>query len=382
MFWRNFRYTLKLIFHNKSMIFWSFAFPLILGTFFSLAFSNLDDNTKLKLINIAVVDNADFQNHQIFRESIQNLSNPENPDQLFQTNYVPEDTAKELLANSTISGYLLLEGDQTKVIVNSSDINSTILKFTAEHIAEQNTIITALLAKNTPAALHALATLGNEAIGGARVVDETDTNASSVVIYFYTLIAMACLYGSFISLIAIAILLPNMTTSGKRIAISPAPKSQLLFSTALASYVAQIIGLALLFLYCIFILHIDFGANLPLIILTSLLGCLVGLVLGTALSTLFKTSENFKVSIITATVLLGCFLAGMMSVEIKYIIDTNLPIINQINPANLITDSFYSLYRYGSLDRYWSNSLGLLICFVILVSISIFSLRRQKYDHL
>ena len=48
----------------------------------------------------------------------------------------------------------------------------------------------------------------------------------------------------------------------------------------------------------------------------------------------------------------GCFLAGMMGVTMKYVIDKNVPIINKLNPANMITDGFYSLYYYDTLDRY------------------------------
>ena len=42
----------------------------------------------------------------------------------------------------------------------------------------------------------------------------------------------------------------------------------------------------------------------------------------------------------------------MMGVTLKYVIDKNVPIINLINPNNLITDGFYSLYYYDTLDRY------------------------------
>ena len=39
----------------------------------------------------------------------------------------------------------------------------------------------------------------------------------------------------------------------------------------------------------------------------------------------------------------------------KYIIDKNIPIINKLNPANMITDGLYSLYYYETLDRYIFN---------------------------
>ncbi len=64
----------------------------------------------------------------------------------------------------------------------------------------------------------------------------------------------------------------------------------------------------------------------------------------------------------------------------KYIIDKNVPIINKINPASMITDGFYSLYYYDTLDRYYFNVVSLLIFAFIMIIASYFSLRRQKYD--
>ncbi len=64
----------------------------------------------------------------------------------------------------------------------------------------------------------------------------------------------------------------------------------------------------------------------------------------------------------------------------KYIIDKNVPIINKLNPASMITDGLYSLYYYNTLDRYWFNIVSLLIFAFVMIGISMFSLRRQKYD--
>ena len=64
----------------------------------------------------------------------------------------------------------------------------------------------------------------------------------------------------------------------------------------------------------------------------------------------------------------------------EYIIDKNVPIINKINPASMITDGFYSLYYYDTLDRFYFNLASLLIFSGIMIIISYISLRRQKYD--
>ena len=42
MFIHNLKYTIKTLFKNKVLIFWTFAFPIILGVFFNMAFSNIE----------------------------------------------------------------------------------------------------------------------------------------------------------------------------------------------------------------------------------------------------------------------------------------------------------------------------------------------------
>ncbi|MCI8310485.1 MAG: ABC transporter permease [Clostridia bacterium] len=96
--------------------------------------------------------------------------------------------------------------------------------------------------------------------------------------------------------------------------------------------------------------------------------------------TVFKTNDNIKTGIVIAVTMFWCFLSGMMGITMKYIIDKNIPIINKINPASMITDGFYSLYYYDTLDRYFFNIASLLIFSTIAIIISYSSLRRQKYD--
>ena len=78
--------------------------------------------------------------------------------------------------------------------------------------------------------------------------------------------------------------------------------------------------------------------------------------------------------------MLASFLSGMMGITMKYIIDTNIPILNKINPAAMITDGLYSLYYYRTLDRFYFNIISLIIFSIIMLVISYQGLRREKYD--
>lgn len=391
MFIHNFVYTLKILFKNKMLIFWTYAFPLILATFFNLAFSNIENSEKLDIIDIAVVKTEKFNSSEIYKETLSYFSDDENENRLFNISFVSEDEAQNLLKEGKITGYLLLL-DSPKVVINSNGVNETIFKNVIDQIAQTEKITNTIVLKYLKSDFNTnfdYSSLYNKITKEVSNILESNSimlenissnNLSYTMIEYYTLIAMTCLYGAILGVVVINYSLPNMSSNGKRISVSPSSKRKIISSGLLASYITQVVGIALLFMYTIFILKIDYGTNLKLIILLALVGCLSGLALGIAVCSLLKQNEDVKTGIVIAVTMFGCFLSGMMGITMKYVIDKNVPIINKLNPANMITDGLYSLYYYTTLDRYWFNILSLIIFTIILLSISIINLRRQKYD--
>lgn len=391
MFIHNFKYAFKTLFKNRMLIFWTFAFPIILGTLFNMAFSNIENSEKLDIINIAIINNDDFENNEAFKASFEELSDENNEDRLFNTQYTTEEKAKELLDNGEIVGYMKLKEDKPILTFATSGINETIFKYVTEEIEQTSDIIKNLSETETQKQI----TSGNYNINYEEIYNKvielakedevklkniSNSNLSYTMIEFYTLIAMTCLYGGMLSMVSINQTLANMSNKGKRIAVSPTKKGTIILSSLLASYIAQLIGLAILFVYTLFVLKVDYGDNTCLIMLLAMIGSFAGLTLGTFVGTLFKTNENAKTGILIALTMFWCYLSGMMGITMKYVVDKNVPIINKINPASMITDGLYSLYYYDTFDRYWFNIISLLIFAFVLMLISFFSLRRQKYD--
>lgn len=391
MFIHNFKYSLKALLRNKMLIFWTFAFPIILGTLFKVAFSNIENSEKLDIINIAIVQNEEFENSEAFKTSFEKLSDENNEHRLFNKQYTTKEEAKDLLNKGEIIGYMELKQDKPVLTFVTNGIDETVFKHVAEEIVQTSDIIKQLsqtqIQKQIASGNYIINydEIYNKAIEMAKednveLKNISNSNLSYTMIEFYTLIAMTCLYGGMLSMVSINQILANMSNKGKRIAVSPTKKSIIILSSLLASYIVQLIGLAILFLYTLFVLGVDYGSNTGLIILLAIVGSFAGLALGTFVGTIFKASENTKTGILIALTMLGCYLSGMMGITMKYIVDKNVPIVNKINPASMITDGFYSLYYYDRLDRYWFNIASLLIFALILVIISFFSLRRQKYD--
>lgn len=391
MFTHNFKYTFKTLLKNKALIFWTFAFPIILGTFFNMAFSNITKSEKLDIIKIAIVDNDDFKNNEIFSEAFKTLSDEKNSDQLFETKYVNEDETKNLLDDDKIDGYMKLVDDNPSIVVSKSGINQTILKFVTEEISQNSIMIKNLSETEIQKQIES----GNYNINyekiytnvyemistnNVKLKDISSKKIDFVMIEFYTLIAMTCLYGGTIAMVAINNSLANMGNIGKRVSIAPTKKSIVILSSLAASYIIQLLGILLLFIYTIFVLKVDYGNNIPLIILLAFIGSLAGLSMGVAVGTTLKANEGVKVGVLLGITMLGSFLSGMMGITLKYYIDRIIPFINKINPAAMITDGFYALYYYTNLNRYWFNIISLLIISFVLIVISFIQLRRQKYD--
>jgi len=391
MFFHHFKYSFKTLFRNRMLIFWTFAFPIILGTFFSMAFSDIEKSESFSVIDIAVLDNLEFREQEYFVQSFSSLGDENSDQQIFRIQYVEsEEDAKFLLQDKKIVGYLTFSSSLPTVYVATNGINETIFKYVVSQIQENSKMIHYIISEQIASTFdfseienlsmniyqNVLETFSKD----APISDVSSSKLSYTMIEFYTLIAMTCLYGGVLGMVSVNQILANMSANGKRVSISPVSKGKLLFGSLLASYLTQLIGIGLLFLYTIFVLHVDYGHHFVSILLLTLLGCFAGLSFGVMVATLIKTSENTKTGILISFTMFGCFLSGMMGITMKYIVDQNIPFLNLINPLHMITDGFYSLYYYETFHRFYFNVISLLIFSLLMVFISFLGLRRQKYD--
>lgn len=356
-------YNLKITFKNKELIFWTFAFPVILGTLFFAAFSNIKVAEDYEPIKIAVVKNEDHKIYPLYIQIMNSLS--EGEDRIFDTTYYDSrDEATTKAHNGEYSGVIVFDNndDFPKLVVDKSDINQTIAQNVMTEIEQ--------------------AIMAGRPFETPKIKNIYSANFEYTMIEYYSLLAMACLYGGMIATKALDKRLANMTASGKRIAVASISKAKVVLETLFTSYLVQLVGLAILFSYMTLVLRINFGENLPYIIIYTMIGALTGLALGTFVSAVFKTNENNKDGILTGFTMVGCFFAGMMGPQMKYVVDSNLPILNKLNPAATITDGYYALSIYGPNERFIQDIVSLLAFSAALSVVSILILRRQKYDNL
>ena len=374
MFIHFFKYQLKTLLRNRTVIFWTLVFPIILATFFNLAFSNLTSSENFDAVDVALVEK---QENNGFKEILQSLDQDDN--KLINLKITNLSDAKELLKDEKISGYYLIDSS-IELIVNDSGINETILEsIINEYLSLQSTINN--IGSINPDIIYN--NILNQLDLNQNHFKQIDIgkNTDSTVIYFYTLIGMNCLNASFCGLRANSQIEANLSRQGTRINISPISKLVTIISSLITSFIIQFSIMMVLMAYLVFGLKVNFGNQIGYIILLIAIGCFTGIALGNFIGNVLKfKNEDNKISFLSSFSLILSFFSGMMIMDIKYWIQNNLPIFSYLNPVNLITDGLYALYYYDNLNRYTTNMICLFIIGLILLLGSLIIARRKQYD--
>lgn len=381
MFAHIFINRLKCLLRDRVTVFWTLMFPIILATLFNMALSNISSAETFKAIDIAVVDDANYQKDQYFKVVLNEVSKGDN--RLFNLNVTSRDEAERLLNDNAVAGYIVVESP-IKLVVNKSGLNQNIIKSFIDNYIQTVSAVNSILhnGPNGPMKQQELIKdLGNQQ-QYIREVSGTKAEPNNILIYFYSLIAMACFYGGFIGMQEVTSIQADISPLAARINVAPVHKLKTFIYSMSASLLINFAELLILLAYLYFVLKIDFGEKTTYVLLTTFLGSIAGLSFGALISALVKKSENIKIAVLISVSMIGSFLAGMMQHSMKYIIAQNVPLLSYLNPINLLTDAFYSLYYYDTLSRYALN-MGILCMLIVLFCTGTYLIiRRRKYASL
>ena len=381
MFLHNYSYRLKCIVRDKEMMFWTLLFPILLATLFNMAFSNISSAEKFSKIQIVVVDNAEYQENTAFQSAIKaESSSNENPDEdsLFDVKYTSKEEGDKLLEDKKIQGYIYFE-DGIKLAVKESGLNQTIIKSFIDDFKQTSSTIETIIREDPQSFQGGLLDRLSDRTNYLKEVAPSKSAPDIIVNYFYTLIAMTCLYGGFWGLKEVTAIQGDLSPQGARINMAPTHKFKVFIVCILAAVTVQLLELFILLAYLTLVLNINFGNQIGYTILTCIIGTITGVTFGAFIASVVKGGEGIKVGILIGGSMTMSFLSGMMYDKMKYIISTKAPIIGYLNPANLITDCFYSLYYYDTHTRFFIN-IAILCGFILVFSLSTYLvLRRQKY---
>jgi ABC-2 type transport system permease protein len=282
-----------------------------------------------------------------------------------------------MLKNDKIIGYIDFDNGP-KLYVKDSGIGQTILEQFINNFL-QTTAAAGTIAKENPAAMQNFAA-NMKNIDYLHEVSPTSANPDSTLNYFYALIAMTCLYGGMLGLREVSAIQANQSAQGARLNLAPVHKLKVFIYSLFTATVVQIAACLLLVAYLAFVLGVDFGGKVPFILLACVAGCFTGVSYGAAIGAVTKKNEGLKIAILITVTMTLSFLSGLMYDDMKYIVQTNAPVLGYLNPANAITDALYSLYYYNTYTRFFTN-IAILFGFTAVFDLIVyFVLRRQRYE--
>ncbi|MGO1468823.1 MAG: ABC transporter permease [Tissierella sp.] len=345
--WRNSIYIGKNIFRDKSFTFWELIYPIILATFFYTVFSGITSQ-EIKTINIGI-------------QKENELASILEPIDILNVVEVPEEDVEDKLENGEIAGFVR---EDLSLLVDRSELDQTVIKSILDQIHQM--------------------TLFDESIENldfsVDYLKYKNQKSNGIIVIFYSLIAMVSTYGVFPGIEAALISQPNLSNIAARINTTPIKKSNFIISGVVVGLIINILSNILLFIFLKYVFKLDLFINLPYSIIFILLGNLFGISLGIFIGVSNKLSSGVKVMISIVSTLVLSFLSGMMSPDIKILIERHLPILSKINPIAIITNSLYKVNLLNNTKDLSSGILILLSYSVVLILGSCLFIRRRQYD--
>ncbi|MBE5925993.1 MAG: ABC transporter permease [Lachnospiraceae bacterium] len=375
MFLHNFKYAMRTTMKNKTTLIWTLLFPIALATFMYMSFGELFEEEMMDVIPVAVVVQ---ESNPSFEEVLASLSK-EGEDQVIDMTVTSKKKALEKLENEEVDAIIYVT-DIVYLKVPGNSYEATVLKTIIEEYYKVRYVVTDI-GKTAPEMMqNALANLRSDNQYYTKM-KTSDGNQDVYTNYFYAIFAMSCLFASFVACEKIQKIQANVSPLGMRRCLSPNSK----MITILAEFFAMLItqfAIELITLAYMVMLGVDFGNKYPQIILVLFFGSCIGISFGIIIGSMTRFSSGAKEGICTCISMILSVMADLCASGIKYSIEQTMPIINRLNPSALIVDSFYALNIYDTYDRYFQNIATLGIMSAVLIIISFFIIRRNKYASL
>ena len=347
-FLRELKYTaISMIFTVEGM-FWTVAYPIILSSLFFVIFSAINTRGISTAVNTGITET--------------------NPHRVI-FNFIPivhvipmeQEAADAALREGSIQVFI---ADDLSIRIYKNGIAQTIIKNIVEQIKQTDALDIPIL----PSAYR------------KQYIDSKNEQNNSMMILFYSLLAMVSIYSMFGSISIPERIQANISKLAVRMSAAPIKRFRIYLSGVLFFVCFNLASNLLYIGYVMLVLKInlitDFAVTVPLLIYANLFGTAFGLCIGS----IPKLTENTKVMLCVFSSLL--FLSGMMSVSVKTALDASFPLLSKINPIALFTDTLYNiniLHEYDLAPLFFIVYSGFIALFL---SIAFFNAREVQYDSL
>lgn len=382
MYLRSVYYAIKVLLRSRVYLFWCLCFPMVLGTLFYVAFGNLSAGEDFEPIKTAVVL-QDGAEGEAFKEVIEEFGKP-GENQFLEITYATEEEATALLEEKKVTG-ILYGGEEVSLTISGEmdydKLNQSILQAFVERFRSNYHALTDI-AENHPENLAAAVEALNQDAEYNKQISYAEGNMNESLTYFFNLIAMTCLFGCTAGANVAIGNQANLSSLAMRKGVSPVRKLVNLLGEMTATFLVQFAITCISVFYIWLVLKVDLGSHLGYVVLAVFAGCLEGVSFGFLIGCIGKIGEDAKVGLLMAVTMILCFLSGLMVQGMRLLVERVAPFFNRINPAALISDSFYSLAVYESHSRYMQNIGTLLLLSAVFFLVGVALVRRERYASL
>lgn len=189
MFIRLFTYRLRVLLRNRSLLFWTFAFPIVLGLLFNLAFGDLDKIGGIEQSTVGIVSTNEA-NQKRFENVLKEIK--QDGKVVFKSRVITKKKAQEQLSDDKLSGYFTIDEKEIELFVSKSDTQQTVLKEVLNQYLQNTKKVETLLATGKVQPQEVSQLLQQESY----IKDGNGTgNFNLKSFYFFTLVGMTIMYG-------------------------------------------------------------------------------------------------------------------------------------------------------------------------------------------
>lgn len=365
-------YRLKRLARNRTAFFWAIVFPVALATLFKMAFGDVTKKDwAFQTIPVAVVS-GETKDVQLV-SFLEGLKNGEQ--NYFSVVETDSARAEELLRKQEIKAVIKNDGE-ISLIFSENGLMETIVKEITDCYLQSREMILEAAGNGT------LPIVAEQFTKEFDTISEREFAGASkdpMISFFQALLAMASLYGAIFGIMNTQELTVGFVAVASRRLSAPLRKFSTVVADVAAAFTIQYAQFLLLIAYYVLILKLDFGDVNGWLFVAGAIHSLLGVAYGYFVGCLVQKSERMQMAIMVGTAMFSCFLAGLMTQSITVKIEASCPVVNRINPATLIVNSYQSLCVMRNMDKFMDCliRLGIWCAILIFGSIGVLALRQN-----
>lgn len=371
--WNLIKYSFLAKIRDFSLVFWPLVFPLVLTTAMYFSIGQMEESD-FETIPAAIVTQSAGE-EDVFQEYLETMR--DDKEALINVRPMAEEEAVTALENGDIEG-IFYSREEPSLTVGGKGLAQSILQMILESYTEGKQTLEDV-AEMHPEGMEAAARQMSDYGSVTEEVSLGGRTTNTTAQFFYAMIGMACLYGCFIGYRSAMELQANLSTLAARRCVSPVHRMRWILSETAVSFGIHFVNMLVLLAYMKYILRLEFAGSYAAMLPVVIIGSMIGVTMGIFITSIGKTGEGVKIGIMISVSMVMSFLAGMMNADVKNAVDRNVPLLNRINPAALISDALYCLNVYDAPARYMQDIVILSVICVILLAGTFLIVRRERY---